>query len=136
MHAYSQVNSQVRNKLNEMLKTWKESVPGSQDPRPVFPHDTTRPIESALIKLRTMDVEKQQQEARNQQVLLGRARPVPSPASAQPVRWPNPPAPVSVGHPAGFSTSPSFVPRYPMQNGQSNYVQVSLLLSHLQAKPE
>ena len=124
MHAYSQVNSQVRNKLNEMLKTWKEPVPGSQDPRPVFPHDTTRPIENALIKLRTMDLEKQQQETRNQQALLGRTRPVPSPATALPVRWPNSPAPASAANPAVYSTPHNFVPRYPQQNGQNNYGQV------------
>jgi len=124
MHAYSQVNTQVRNKLNEMLKTWKEPVPGSQDPRPVFPQDTTRPIENALIKLKTMDLAKQQQETRNQQALLSRARPVPSSATAPPVRWPNSPAPPPVGSTVGYPPASSFASRYPQQNGQNNYVQV------------
>ncbi len=126
MHAYSQVNIQVRNKLNEMLKTWKEPVPGSQDPRPVFPQDTTRPIENALIKLKTSDLARQQQEARNQQALLGRAGPTPSPAVTLVARWPNPAAPASVGIRPGYSTPPSFASRYPQQNGQNTYVQVRL----------
>lgn len=39
--------------MDAMLKTWKEPVPGSIDPRPVFPVDTVRPIENALIKAKT-----------------------------------------------------------------------------------
>jgi pre-mRNA cleavage complex 2 protein Pcf11 len=42
-----------------MLKTWKEPVPGSMDPRPVFPAEVTRTIENALIKARTAAVQLQ-----------------------------------------------------------------------------
>ncbi|KKK17934.1 mRNA cleavage factor complex component Pcf11, partial [Aspergillus ochraceoroseus] len=35
MNAYTLVDSQTRRKLDEMLKTWKEPVPGSLDTRPV-----------------------------------------------------------------------------------------------------
>ncbi len=89
MNAYSLVNNQVRKKLDEMLKTWKEPVPGSLDLRPVFPVETTRPIENALIKARTLAVQQQQQQARSQQDLLSRNRPAPSTSTA----WRNTPTP-------------------------------------------
>lgn len=89
MNAYSLVNDHVRKKLDEMLKTWKEPVPGSLDLRPVFPGDTTRPIENALIKARTRAVQQQQQQARSQQELLNRNRPTPNTSTA----WRNTPTP-------------------------------------------
>ncbi|MCJ1385468.1 hypothetical protein MMC17_008591 [Xylographa soralifera] len=64
MGAYSLVDHQVRKKLDEMLKTWKNPVPGSIDKRPVFPVEITRTIETALIKARTAAVERQQQDQR------------------------------------------------------------------------
>jgi pre-mRNA cleavage complex 2 protein Pcf11 len=45
--------------MEAMLKTWKEPVPGSMDPRPVFPAEVTRTIENALIKARTAAVQLQ-----------------------------------------------------------------------------
>lgn len=89
MNAYSLVNNQVRKKLDEMLKTWKEPVPGSLDLRPVFAVETTRPIENALIKARTLAVQQQQQQARSQQDLLARSRPTPNTSTA----WRNTPTP-------------------------------------------
>ena len=53
MEAYTLVDSTTRRNMEGMLKTWKEPVPGSMDTRPVFPLDTVRPIESALIKAKT-----------------------------------------------------------------------------------
>ena len=80
MNAYSLVNNQVRRKLDEMLKTWKEPVPGSLDPRPVFPAETIRPIENALIKARTAAVQaQQQQQSRAQQEMMARSRPIATP---------------------------------------------------------
>ena len=38
--------------MDAMLKTWKEPVPGSIDPRPVFPRETVQPLENAMIKVR------------------------------------------------------------------------------------
>jgi len=60
MNAYTLVDSSVRKKFDEMLKTWKEPVPGSMDPRPVFPAETTRRIENVLIKARTAALQQQQ----------------------------------------------------------------------------
>lgn len=80
MNAYTLVNGNVRRKLDEMLKTWKERVPGSMDPRPVFSAETTRPIENALIKARTAAIQQQQQQqARTQQELMARQRPLTAP---------------------------------------------------------
>jgi pre-mRNA cleavage complex 2 protein Pcf11 len=56
-------------------------VPGSLDTRPVFPPDTIRPIENALIKARTSALQAQQEQMRSQQQLLGgiaRGRPPPN----------------------------------------------------------
>ncbi|EYE99569.1 putative mRNA cleavage factor complex component Pcf11 [Aspergillus ruber CBS 135680] len=83
MNAYTLVDSQTRRKLDEMLKTWKEPVPGSLDTRPVFPPDITRGIESALIKARTAAL--QQQQARSHQEIRTRSR------VATPPNWTNSP---------------------------------------------
>ncbi|MCJ1314471.1 hypothetical protein MMC25_008153 [Agyrium rufum] len=67
MDAYCLVESPIRKKLDEMLKTWKEPVPGSKDPRPVFPPEKTRPIETALIQAKTVALQRQQQQAQTEQ---------------------------------------------------------------------
>ncbi|KAI1506546.1 hypothetical protein F5X99DRAFT_7341 [Biscogniauxia marginata] len=93
MDAYAMVDNPTRRKMDEMLKTWKEPVPGSIDTRPVFPPDVVRPIENALIKARTSALQAQQEHMRGQQQLLGRGRPVapgvpfretPTPPNARP----------------------------------------------------
>ncbi|RAL04996.1 putative mRNA cleavage factor complex component Pcf11 [Aspergillus ibericus CBS 121593] len=94
MNAYTLVDSQTRRKLDEMLKTWKEPVPGSLDTRPVFPPEVTRSIESALIKARTAAL--QQQQARTQQDILTRGR------VGTPPAWTNSPTP-----PQSMSRHPS-----------------------------
>ncbi|KAM5348655.1 hypothetical protein ACJ41O_008479 [Fusarium nematophilum] len=52
MESYAVVDQPVRRKMEEMLRTWKEPVPGSMDSRPVFSHELVRPIENALMKAR------------------------------------------------------------------------------------
>ncbi|RFN52576.1 hypothetical protein FIE12Z_3159 [Fusarium flagelliforme] len=52
MESYAVVDQPVRRKMEEMLRTWKEPVPGSMDSRPVFSHELVRPIENALLKAR------------------------------------------------------------------------------------
>lgn len=90
MGAYSLVNQQTRRKLDEMLKTWKEPVPGSQETSPVFPHDTTRQIETALLKARTTALQLQQQnQFRAPQEITARGRPIPTPNT----QWRNTPTP-------------------------------------------
>ncbi|KAI0882501.1 uncharacterized protein GGS22DRAFT_45314 [Annulohypoxylon maeteangense] len=76
MDAYASVDMATRRKMDEMLRTWKEPVPGSLDTRPVFPLDVTRPIENALIKARTTALQTQREHARGQQQLFGRGRPM------------------------------------------------------------
>jgi pre-mRNA cleavage complex 2 protein Pcf11 len=75
MEAYVLVDNNIRRKMEEMLKTWKEPVPGSIDTRPVFPVEVTRPIENALIKARTSALQAHQEYARSQQQPVGRGRP-------------------------------------------------------------
>ncbi|TKA68761.1 hypothetical protein B0A55_07413 [Friedmanniomyces simplex] len=61
MEAYTLVDSATRRAMESLLKTWKEPVPGSIDPRPVFPLDTVRPIENALIRAKTAALQNQRQ---------------------------------------------------------------------------
>jgi pre-mRNA cleavage complex 2 protein Pcf11 len=120
MEAYALVDNNVRRKMDEMLKTWKEPVPGSIDTRPVFPPEVTRPIENALIKARTSAVQAQQEHQRNQQQLLNRGRPTASPV---PYRATPPPNSQQVLHPPTGYTSNYSGQQYPAQqyspvNGQ------------------
>ncbi|EHK47185.1 hypothetical protein TRIATDRAFT_217686 [Trichoderma atroviride IMI 206040] len=68
MESYSVVDHGVRRKMEEMLKTWKDPVPGSMDTRPVFSHELVRPIENALMKARAASMPQQQG------AMLGRPR--------------------------------------------------------------
>ena len=81
MNAYCLVDSAVRKKLDEMLKTWKSPVPGSQEKRPVFPPEITKNIENALIQAKTLALKQQQQQARNQQDMLRRRYPSAAPST-------------------------------------------------------
>ena len=93
MNAYSLVNPTVRKKLDEMLKTWKEPVPGSLDQRPVFPSDTTRPIENALLKAKTAALQvfqvQDQQRGHNPLGIIPPQRPIAAPST----QWRSTPTP-------------------------------------------
>jgi pre-mRNA cleavage complex 2 protein Pcf11 len=120
MESYALVDNNTRRKMEEMLKTWKEPVPGSIDTRPVFPIEVTRPIETALIKARTAALQSQQEYARSQPQALGRARP---PMMGDPYR--NTPTP-----PNGFRPPPVQQPgygsqAYPQDHGAPPYPQQS-----------
>ncbi|POS69600.1 hypothetical protein DHEL01_v212008 [Diaporthe helianthi] len=121
MDSYASVNDSTRRKMEEMLKTWKEPVPGSIDKNPVFPPDVVRPIDNALIKARTSALQAQQEQMRTQHHLLGRGgRPVaphrntPTPPNArqqfvqpsQPHSGVNGPRPESSLGQAGYSHHP------------------------------
>ena len=109
MNAYSLVNNQVRKKLDEMLKTWKEPVPGSLDPKPVFRPEATRPIENALIKHRTQAIQQQQLQNRSHHEMFGRGQHIATP----PQNMPGYPQPPSRGFAAQFTPAIAHVP-----NGQ------------------
>ncbi|RFU75008.1 mrna cleavage factor complex component pcf11 [Trichoderma arundinaceum] len=63
MESYAVVDHGIRRKMEEMLKTWKDPVPGSMDTRPVFSHELVRPIENALMKARAASMPQQAQSA-------------------------------------------------------------------------
>jgi pre-mRNA cleavage complex 2 protein Pcf11 len=108
MDAYASVDQATRRKMDEMLRTWKEPIPGSIDTRPPFPPDVVRPIETALIKARTKAFEGQQENFHAQQQLLGRGR------SAVPYR--NTPTPPGV-RPASYQHGPYGQQPFPGPNG-------------------
>ncbi|UKZ52476.1 hypothetical protein TrVGV298_006253 [Trichoderma virens] len=70
MESYAVVDHGIRRKMEEMLKTWKDPVPGSMDTRPVFSHELVRPIENALMKARAASMPQQGQGG-----IPGRPRP-------------------------------------------------------------
>jgi len=105
MQAYAIVDNNVRRKMDETLKTWKEPVPGGMDTRPVFPPEITRPIENALIKARTSAV--QAEQARNQQ--MGRGRPMVTQAPYRDTATP-PAMPLQ-----GYGATPSYAAGYNYQ---------------------
>ena len=84
--------------MDEMLKTWKEPVPGSMTKIPVFPPEIIRPIENALIGARTTAFAANQDSFQRQQQLLSWSRPnppyreTPTPPNARPAPY---------GHPTG-----------------------------------
>ncbi|KAG0647902.1 pcf11 [Hyphodiscus hymeniophilus] len=103
MEAYALVDSSTRRKMDEMLKTWKEPVPGSMDTRSVFPPEITRPIENALIKARTSALQLEQQ--RTQQQGYGRGRPMSAP-------YRNTPTPPGAGRPPPHQAPPGYAANY------------------------
>jgi hypothetical protein len=134
MDAYASVDNQTRRKMDEMLKTWKEPVPGSIDTRPVFPPDVVRPIENALIKARTTALQVQQESIRGQQALLsGRRQPpppyreTPTPPGFRPGSQQPPPSYGQHAPPGmnGHQQGPPMQQSYPIL---SNNVRVLLLL--------
>ena len=100
MNAYTLVSVQVRRKLDEMLKTWKEPVPGSLDTKPVFPPETIKPIESALLKARTAALQQQQQYQNRAQQEMSRGRQIQIPNT----QWRHTPTPPQVN--GGYYTPP------------------------------
>ena len=52
MEAYAVADPDVRRRMEEMLKTWKQPVTGSLDTRPVFNPELVRPIENALMRFK------------------------------------------------------------------------------------
>ncbi|KAF1938193.1 hypothetical protein EJ02DRAFT_458095 [Clathrospora elynae] len=52
MDAYLVMDQGTRKNMEGLLRTWKQPVPESMDPRPVFQADVTQDIENALAKFR------------------------------------------------------------------------------------
>ncbi|KAL9614124.1 MAG: hypothetical protein Q9167_001409 [Letrouitia subvulpina] len=124
MNAYSLLEPKWRKKLEEMLKTWKEPVPGSVDSKPVFSPENLRPIETALIRFRTIDAkqQQQQQQQRPHPDIVNQLRQSTTPALSQWRSTPTPPQsnnnypPPLQGHQQpsgqnGFQQHPSY-PQY------------------------
>lgn len=78
MGAYTKVDNATRRKMDEMLKTWKEPVPGSISTKPVFPLEQVRPIENALMAARNVAFAAHQNSYQGQQQLMRGRQPAPS----------------------------------------------------------
>ena len=96
MGAYTKVDNGTRRKMDEMLKTWKEPVPGSISTKSVFPPEHVRPIEHALVAFRQAAYAANQNSFQGQQQLLrGNRAPIP------PRDTPTPPNVRPLSQPAG-----------------------------------
>ncbi|KAF2826393.1 hypothetical protein CC86DRAFT_370404 [Ophiobolus disseminans] len=84
MDAYLVMDQGTRKAMEGLLKTWKQPVPESMDPRPVFPADVTRDIENSLMKMRS---------ATQQHALPARPPTVPTPIPPPTFPFPFPPPP-------------------------------------------
>lgn len=108
MNAYAAVSHPVRRKLEEMLDTWEQPVPGSIDQRPVFAAETIRPIRAALQGHRNRVAERfSEEQARNQQ-LMARQRPM----VVQNTQWRNSPG----AHQGAIQYPPPSQMGYPQPN--------------------
>ncbi|RVX66780.1 hypothetical protein B0A52_08973 [Exophiala mesophila] len=120
MHAYSQVDVNVRRKFEEMLKTWREPVPGSLSSTPVFPISSTQSIVDSLSRFRATTA-----GASRYQGTPVQGGPVRAAASQQPYRQtPTPPQSLAQ-YPPGLATHlrspvPSSASPYP-QTTPSSY---------------
>ncbi|KAL2891379.1 hypothetical protein HOO65_010737 [Ceratocystis lukuohia] len=125
LESYATVDSNVRRKMEEMLRTWKQAVPGSIDTRPVFPLEVVQPIEDALMKASASAFQAQQKN------MIGRPRvvhPRDTPSPHARIQSPFGPPPGSGGAfsaPPGKQSTPP--PTYPSSIGpQANGNQSSV----------
>ncbi|EPS40770.1 hypothetical protein H072_5344 [Dactylellina haptotyla CBS 200.50] len=110
MDSYSLVEGPVRRKLEEMLQTWKQPVPGATSSNPLFPAETTRKIDNALIKARTAAVQQQQKQMKQDTARFGIVQPSVT-ASANAVQYRSTPTPPTLvnghGQPGPYGPPPS-----------------------------
>ena len=110
MGAYAKVDGATRRKMDEMLRTWKEPIPGAFDKKPVFPPDVVRPIENALIGARNAALAANQGSFQGQQQFLRTGRP------SGPIR--DTPTPPNVKPAPSLNTPLSYGQHsYPIPNG-------------------
>ncbi|GJN73349.1 hypothetical protein PLIIFM63780_007413 [Purpureocillium lilacinum] len=133
MESYAVVDHNIRRKMEEMLKTWKDPVPGSMDTRPVFSHELVRPIENALMKARAASMPQQGPIPGRPRSALLPNRNTPTPPAmrgqAQPPPVPYPPhlhqQPVNGGRPGETAPAAFGFPVQQQQQPQQQYPQHS-----------
>ena len=123
MGAYTKVDGGTRRKMDEMLKTWKEPVPGSISSKPVFPLEHVRPIENALMGARNAAFAAHQNSYQGQQQLMrGRqpappSRETPTPPTGRTYQPPSQPQPAYPG-PNGHRPDAALAQQQPQQQQQ------------------
>lgn len=142
MNAYLVVDPPIRRKLEEMLQTWKQPVPGSVSTAPVFGQEVTRKIDNALIKARTAALEQQQKQKRNQQNLGLDSRPptrTPPPQqfrNTPPIPQPNGNVPYANGNANAFDYGRSATGTPVGQSGTPPTVDNGLRQLSIQPQPQ
>ncbi|KPI35714.1 uncharacterized protein AB675_1268 [Cyphellophora attinorum] len=109
MGAFSQVDDNVRRKLEEMLRTWREPVPGSTSTQPVFQLSATQTIVDNLNKLRASNPQRYPPPPQPRMPQFHPQRDTPTPPQQLPQRR----RPKHrYGHP-GYPPPPAVPQRYP-----------------------
>ncbi|KEY72741.1 hypothetical protein S7711_02528 [Stachybotrys chartarum IBT 7711] len=125
MESYAVVDTSIRKKMEEMLRTWKDPVPGSMDTRPVFSHELVRPIENALMKARAASMPQGLMANRQRPVMMpNRNTPTPpgmrggpgAPGGYQGPPYPYPNGGQAPGHAAAYPVQQPQAPFYPPQS--------------------
>lgn len=112
MDAYTAMNSADRRAMDALLQTWKQPVPGTRDPTPVYPLEVVREIETPLMRWRTTVL----QQSRRPNSPYG-TRP-PGQTQAPPYRQTPPPGSTFPSQPTQQSSVPPQL--YQTSNGQYN----------------
>ncbi|KAF2417682.1 hypothetical protein EJ08DRAFT_70532 [Tothia fuscella] len=70
--AYTVVDPNTRKAMEELFQSWKQPVPLSRDPRPVFPVEITASMDSSLEKMRSINLraEQEKEQARLQKMRM------------------------------------------------------------------
>ena len=124
MLAYSQVDGAVRRKLEEMLKTWREPVPGALSPTPVFPIASTQSIVDSLNKFRAATPGPNRYQStplQGQPARVASAQPyrhTPTPPQSLPQFVPNVPSHIRSPQPQFTATQPPYDQTPPVSYGQ------------------
>ena len=114
MNAYSAMDTANRRAMDALLQTWKQPVPGTRDPTPVYPPHVTQEIERPLMQWRTTALQQQPPPARS----TGPFVPQFAPGDPRAARFGRTPTPSNTGPPVPADRSSAPPQSYPNQNGQ------------------
>ncbi|KAE9981874.1 hypothetical protein BLS_004252 [Venturia inaequalis] len=88
--AFTVVDEKTRRAMDELFRSWKQPVPESRDPRPVFPMEVTQRIDTSLSRYRSVAEKHRQEEEQARMQKMQRQMPSRYPPHLQQGRTPTP----------------------------------------------
>jgi pre-mRNA cleavage complex 2 protein Pcf11 len=119
--AFTVVDANTRRAMDELFRSWKQPVPESRDPRPVFPVEVTQRIDTALDRFRGVAEKHRQEEEQARMQKMQRQMPSRYPPNLQQGRTPTPTG--------GYSYQP---PPIVGQNSNPNSQEIAAMMSSFQ----